>query len=154
MSVSFTWRCRTPASSTPAAIRSIPCFSCYSLKFSGNRPFTYDLGELGRYHRGYEALMQHWRQVLPPGVMIEIEYEKLVDDIEGHARTLIAHCGLEWEDACLAFHQTKRAVATASAVQVRVPAYRTSIGRWRPDEKFLQPLIEALNLGAPDDARR
>jgi tetratricopeptide (TPR) repeat protein len=128
------------------------CFSCYSLMFTGNQPFTYDLGELGRYYHGYEALMQHWREVLPPGVMIEVEYEKLVDDIEGHARSLIDHCGLEWEDACLAFHKTRRPVATASALQVREPVYRTSVGRWRPYEKFLLPLIEALNSGAPDAA--
>jgi tetratricopeptide (TPR) repeat protein len=128
------------------------CFSCYSLMFTGNQPFSYDLAELGRYYRGYEALMQHWREVLPPGVMIEVEYEKLVDNIEGHARTLIDHCGLEWEEACLAFHETKRPVATASAVQVRAPVYRTSVGRWRPYEKFLQPLLEALNPGGADDA--
>ena len=128
------------------------CFSCYSLMFSGNQPFTYDLAELGRYYRGYEALMQHWREVLPPGVMIEVEYEKLVDDIEGNARSLIEHCGLEWEDACVAFHNTKRTVATASAIQVRAPVYRTSVGRWRPYENFLQPLIKALNSGASDHA--
>jgi tetratricopeptide (TPR) repeat protein len=126
------------------------CFSCYSLMFSGNQPFSYDLAELGRYYRGYEALMQHWREVLPPGVMIEIEYEKLVDDIEGNARSLIEHCGMAWEDACVAFHKTRRTVATASAVQVRAPVYRTSVGRWRPYEKFLQPLIEALQVEAPD----
>jgi hypothetical protein len=118
--------------------------------FSGNQPFTYDLAELGRYYRGYEALMQHWREVLPPGVMIEIEYEKLVDDIEGNARSLIEHCGMAWEDACVAFHKTRRTVVTASAVQVRAPVYRTSVGRWRPYEKFLQPLIEALKVEAPD----
>jgi tetratricopeptide (TPR) repeat protein len=126
------------------------CFSCYSLMFSGNQPFTYDLAELGRYYRGYEALMRHWREVLPPGVMIEVEYEKLVDDIEATARSLIAHCGMPWEDGCVAFHQTQRTVATASAVQVRAPIYRTSVGRWRPYEKFLQPLIQALNSEASD----
>jgi tetratricopeptide (TPR) repeat protein len=126
------------------------CFSCFSLLFTGEQPFAYDLRELGRYYRGYAALMEHWRGVLPPGVMIEVQYEDLVADLEGQARTIVAHCDLVWEDACLAFHRTDRPVKTASAVQVREPVYRTSIGRWRPYEAFLQPLIQALNAGLTD----
>jgi tetratricopeptide (TPR) repeat protein len=121
------------------------CFSCFSLLFAGNQPFTYDLGELGRYYRGYARLMEHWHEVLPRGVMIDVAYEDLVDDLEGQSRALIAHCGLQWEDACLSFHKTARPVQTASSVQVRMPVYRTSVGRWRAYEKFLQPLVEALD---------
>jgi tetratricopeptide (TPR) repeat protein len=124
------------------------CFSCFSLLFTGPQSFAYDLGELGRYYRGYAALMEHWRGVLPQGVMVEVQYEALVADLEGHARALIAHCGLPWEDACLAFHENKREVKTASSVQVRQPVYQTSVGRWRPYEAFLQPLITALNGAA------
>jgi tetratricopeptide (TPR) repeat protein len=128
------------------------CFSCFSLLFSGDQPFTYDLAELARYYRAYAALMEHWGTVLPPGVMIEVQYEDLVADLEGQARAIAGHCGLSWEDACLAFHETARPVRTASSVQVRTPLYQTSIGRWRPYESFLQPLIQALNAGAPDGA--
>ncbi len=126
------------------------CFSCFSKLFTGAQSFSYDLGELGRYYRGYAAVMGHWRNVLPPGVMIDVQYEDLIADLEGQARAIVDHCGLPWEDSCLAFHQTKREVKTASSVQVRDPLYRTSIGRWRPYENFLQPLIEALNGGTLD----
>jgi tetratricopeptide (TPR) repeat protein len=125
------------------------CFSCFSLLFSGDQSFTYDQGELARYYLGYAALMEHWRSVLPEGVMIEVQYEDLVADLRGQAGTVVASCGLPWEDACLAFHQTDRPVKTASSVQVREPLYRTSIGRWRPYEHLLQPLIQALNAAAP-----
>jgi len=125
------------------------CFSCYALMFVGNQPFSYDLAELGRYYRSYAALMQHWQEVLPKGVMIDVQYEELVDDLEGQARAMISHCGLPWEEACLSFHKTVRPVQTASAVQVRAPLYRTSIGRWRAYEKFLQPLKEALHSPTP-----
>jgi tetratricopeptide (TPR) repeat protein len=121
------------------------CFSCFSMLFTGAQSFSYDLGELGRYYRGYAAVMDHWRNALPPGVMIEVQYEDLVADLEGQASAIVHHCGLPWEDSCLAFHQTKREVKTASSVQVRDPLYRTSVGRWRPYESFLQPLIQALN---------
>jgi len=128
------------------------CFSCFSLLFSGNQAFAYDQGELARYYRGYVALMEHWRSVLPPGVMIEVQYEDLVADLEGQAWAIVDHCGLPWEAACLAFHKTERPVKTASSIQVREPVYRTSVGRWRPYESFLQPLMEALNAGTPGDA--
>jgi hypothetical protein len=122
------------------------CMSCFSLLFSGDQPFTYDLAELGRYYRGYAALMEHWREVLPPGVMLEVRYEEVVADLEGQARRIVDHCGLDWDDACLAFHENRRAVATASVNQVRQPIYRSSVGRWRRYEKILDPLVAELGI--------
>jgi hypothetical protein len=77
-----------------------------------------------------------------------VQYEEVVDDLEGQARRIVAHCGLDWDERCLAFPTTQRAVRTASAAQVRRPIYRSSIGRWRPDQALLQPLLEALQSGA------
>jgi hypothetical protein len=88
--------------------------------------------------------MQHWRNVLPNGVMLEVQYEQVVDDLEGQARRLVAHCGLDWDDACLAFHKTQRPVWTASVTQVRQPIYKSAVGRWRVYERFLGPLTKAL----------
>jgi hypothetical protein len=122
------------------------CLSCFSLLFTENHPYCYDLRELGRYYRAYDAVMGHWRQVLPSRVMLEVHYEDLVGDAENQLRRVLAHCGLEWNDACLDFHDVDRPVRTASAFQVRQPIYRTSIGRWRPYEKLLRPLIEELGL--------
>jgi tetratricopeptide (TPR) repeat protein len=126
------------------------CWSCFSVLFAHDLPHTNDLRELGRYYRAYRALMAHWRDVLPEGVMLDVQYEDVVDDLEGQARRLIAHCGLDWEDGCLAFHLAQRPVLTASARQVRQPIYRGSVGRWRPYEALLQPLIRALD-GEPAD---
>ena len=121
------------------------CLSCFSTLFVGeNVPFTYDLAELGRYYRSYDALMAHWNEVLPPNVMLDVQYEELVADVEGQARRMIAHCGLEWDPRCLNFHETERPVRTASAVQVRQPIYKSSVGRWRKYEAFLGPLFWAL----------
>ena len=120
------------------------CLSCFATLFAANQPFAYDLGELGRYYRAYAALMDHWRGVLPEGVMIEVQYEDVVADVEREARRIVAHCGLDWNDACLAFHRTQRPVRTASMVQVRQPIYQSSIGRWRPYKDMLGPLVKAL----------
>ena len=81
---------------------------------------------------------------LPPGMMIEVRYEDVVADLEGESRRLLAHCGLDWDPRCLDFHKSERSVRTASLAQVRQPIYGGSVGRWRPYQAFLGPLIEAL----------
>jgi tetratricopeptide (TPR) repeat protein len=123
------------------------CLSCYTKLFAGWQPFVYDLTELGRFYRAYRELMEHWATLLPPDRYIEVDYESVVDDLEAQARRLVAFCGLEWDDACLAFHRTARQVRTASATQVRRPIYRSSVGRWKPYAEHLTPLLTALGEG-------
>jgi tetratricopeptide (TPR) repeat protein len=122
------------------------CLSCFSKLFAAEQPFAYDLGELGRYYRAYESLMEHWRGVVPPGVVLDVRYEELVADFELQARRIVAHCGLEWDPACLAFYKTERLVRTASVTQVRQPIYQSSVGRWRPSAGELQPLLDGLGI--------
>ena len=121
------------------------CFSCYALNMVA-QPYTYDLVELGEYYLGYTQLMEHWKEVLPPGWILDVRYEDLVDDLEGGARRILAHCGLEWDDACLRFHSTERPVTTASVTQVRRPVYRSSVGRGRRFQPYLGALVTALGL--------
>ena len=127
------------------------CCSCFSLLFTGDLAYTYELGELGRYYRAYEALMAHWRAILPKEVMLEIAYEDVVEDLEGQTRAILAHCGLEWEATCLAFHQTPRSVRTASAAQVRQPIYRSSVGRSLRHRPLIGSLLEALERPLIDE---
>jgi tetratricopeptide (TPR) repeat protein len=120
------------------------CVSCFTTRFSGGHDYAYDLHELGRYWRLYEGLMAHWRAVLPPERIFEVDYEAMVEDLEGWARRLIARLGLEWDDACLRFYESPREVRTASFAQVRRPIYKGSVGRWRRFAAQLQPLLQAL----------
>jgi tetratricopeptide (TPR) repeat protein len=122
------------------------CVSCFSKLFTGEQAHTYDLGELGRYYKAYEDLMAHWRKVLPAGVMLEVQYEEVVADIEVQARRIVAHAGLDWDDACLAFYENDRPIRTASATQVRQPIYNSSVGRWRAYGDLLEPLTTALGI--------
>ncbi len=78
------------------------------------------------------------------GKILEVHYENLVADQETESRRIVEHCGLEWEEACLAFEKNTAAVATASAVQVREPIYTTAVERWRRYEAQLQPLRDML----------
>lgn len=120
------------------------CLSAFSQLFSDDQPFAYDLGELGRYYRGYGRLMEHWSAILPRSAILDVCYEELVDDFENQVRRILDYCGLVWNEACLSFYKTDRPVSTASQVQVRQPIYRSSVGRWRPDEATLRPLVQGL----------
>lgn len=120
------------------------CLSCFSKLFSGEQSQTYDLGELGRYYRAYHGLMQHWREVLPQGAFLDVQYEEVVADTETQARRILEYCGLEWDPRVLDFHKNERPVKTASASQVRKPIYSSSVARWRNYEAHLGPLLKEL----------
>ena len=123
------------------------CLSCFSQMFTeGALLYTFDLGELGRYYRAYEATMAHWRDALPANAMLEVRYEDVVADLEQQARRIVAYCGLEWDSRCLDFHRTTRPIHTASVTQVRQPIYNSSVGRWRAYEASLGPLLQALEI--------
>ncbi len=125
------------------------CFSCYARFFTEANAFSYDLQDLAHYYRHYSALMARWHRLLPSGRIYTISYEALIDDPDGEVRKLLDHCGLPWEDRCLEFHRTARAVKTASAGQVRKPLYRRSLGRWERFAPYLEPLVASLRELVP-----
>lgn len=120
------------------------CLSCYTKLFADEQLFTYDQAELGAFYRAYQGLMIHWSRTLPASHFLEVDYEAVVDDIEGEARRMLAFLGLPWDDRVLRFHETERPVRTASVNQVREPLYRTSKGRWKRHAGQLGPLLAAL----------
>jgi tetratricopeptide (TPR) repeat protein len=124
------------------------CFSCFRHSFRNRNETTYDLGAMGRNYVLYRGLMDHWEQLLP-GRVIHVQHEELLEDPENKIRRLVAACGLDWDDACLRFHENTRAVRTSSASQVRRPLFKSSVARWKPYERHLTPLFEALGPYAP-----
>jgi tetratricopeptide (TPR) repeat protein len=119
------------------------CFSNFKQHYARGQGFSYSLGDMGRYYADYVALMAHFDRVLP-GRVHRVIHERLLDDPEGEVRALLAHLGLDFEPACLAFHQNRRAVRTASSEQVRRPLNREGQDQWRPYERWLGRLKEAL----------
>jgi Flp pilus assembly protein TadD len=123
------------------------CLSIFRQLFALDQPFydyAYDFRDLARHYALFEQLAAHWRETLPADRFTEVAYETLVADQEAQTRRLLGFCGLDWEDACLDFHENPALVTTASAVQVRQPLYATSIGRWRSYGAGLEPLAQAL----------
>jgi len=119
------------------------CLSCYFHDFSGYHPHTYRLEDLGFYYRNYRRLMSHWQDVLPMP-MLSVSYEALVQDQEGVTREMLNFCDLEWDERCMRFYESRRAVNTLSYNQVRKPIYAGSIEHWRHYEAYLEPLKKAL----------
>ena len=119
------------------------CFSNFKQHFARGQAFSYGLERMGRYYRDYVRLMAHVDHVLP-GRVHRVFYEDMVDHTEREVRRLLDYCGLDFEPACLAFHETERAVRTASSEQVRQPIFREGTEAWKPFEPWLDPLKAAL----------
>jgi tetratricopeptide (TPR) repeat protein len=120
------------------------CLSCYTTLFREPMRYAHDQAELGRFYRAYQALMEHWRRVLPADRFIEVDYGDLVADPETQARRLLEFCGMPWDDACLRPEHSGRPIRTASRLQARQPVHRTSVGRAGPYRDYLGPLVAAL----------
>jgi Flp pilus assembly protein TadD len=120
------------------------CLSIYTNQFTMRWDFASDRGDLVFYYRQYLRLMDHWRRVLPPDRLTEVEYEDVTADPEGTARRLIAFCGLDWDPACLEPEHNRDPVRTASMWQARQPIYRRSVERWRNYEPWLGELRQLL----------
>ncbi len=120
------------------------CFAMYKQLFADAYLYSYDQAELARHYLRYQSLMETWRQRFP-GCMHELRYEDLVSDTEDTLRQVLEYVGLSWQDQCLDFANSKTAVITASAAQVRELPHRRSIGRWRKYEKQLGTLRSQLS---------
>jgi len=119
------------------------CFSNFKQHFARGQTFTYDLADIGHYYADYVRLMDHFDAVLPAFVH-RVFYEAMVEDTETQVRALLDHAHLPFEDACLRFHETERAVRTASSEQVRRPIFKEGMEQWRRFDPWLEPLRAAL----------
>ena len=124
------------------------CMGSYKQLFATGQSWSYDLFEIGEYCLDYHRLMNHWHEVLP-GVVLDVDYEDIVEDLDTQVARILEYCGLEPDPACLAFHETKRAIESASSEQVRQPLYSSAINRWRDYEAHLSELIEVLQPLVP-----
>ncbi|MEC9415219.1 MAG: sulfotransferase [Pseudomonadota bacterium] len=119
------------------------CYGSFKQLFASGQPFSYDLVELGEYYMEYQRIMDHWHKVLP-GFILDVSYEEVVAGLDEQVTRILEFCGLPFEESCLRFYETERAVKTASSEQVRKPIYSSSVNLWRNYEDKLADLIEIL----------
>ena len=121
------------------------CISCFFQNFTKGQHYSFDLVQLAHFYNDYRRLMEHW-EMLFPGRILTVEYERLLNDQETETRRLLDFCGLAFEPACLEFHKTSRAIKTASFLQVRKPIYKSSMQRWRRYSHELEEVAEILGI--------
>ena len=119
------------------------CFSAFKQLFHEGQEFSYGLKEVGTYYKDYVDLMDHWDEVLP-GKVLRVQYEEVVADLETQVRRILDYCELDFEESCVSFYQTDRAVRTPSSEQVRQPIYKSGVEQWKNFEGNLDPLKQAL----------
>jgi tetratricopeptide (TPR) repeat protein len=124
------------------------CLSIYSTLFNSRMSFAARKADLVFCYQQYLRMMDHWRKVLPADILLDVQYERLIEDRDAETRRLIAFTGLDWNDLCLQPEQNKRSISTSSAWQVRQPVYATSLQRWRRYEPWIGELRQLLSHDA------
>lgn len=128
-------------------------FALFKMNFGQGVDHSYDQEDIARYYRAYTDLTAHFDQVLP-GRVHHIQYETLVEHTEREVRRLLDYCGLIFEDDCLRYWETDRAIQTPSSEQVRQPIFTSAVDQWTHYADWLTPMRTALgelveNHGAP-----
>jgi tetratricopeptide (TPR) repeat protein len=118
------------------------CLSIYFQDFDATYAFANDLQDLAHYYAEYVRIMAHWRSAISADRVLDVSYEELVDNPESGSRKMLEFIGLDWDPACLNFHQAHRTINTASNWQVRQKINKSSVERWRNYEPFIHPLME------------
>ena len=123
------------------------CLSSFAQNFNfRGDAWACDLADIGHAYCQYRRMMAHWSEVLPAGMVLEVDYEDTVRDLETQARRLVKFVGLDWDDACLRYYENRQVVATPSRTQVRKPIYESSVGRWRQYGPGVEPLVRSLGV--------
>ena len=122
-------------------LKAIILVGCHSAE--AGQTFSYSQTDISRYYRDYVALMDHWDSVLA-GKTLRVDYEHVIAATEPAVRRILEYCGLPFEPQCLAFHNTERAIRTASSEQVRQPIYTAAVDQWRNFDAHLAPMRSAL----------
>mgnify|MGYP006083412323 FL=1 len=125
------------------------CLGAYKQLFAKGQNFTYDKFELAQFYCDYVDIMQHWHSVLP-GEILDVHYEDTVTDLESQVRRVLQFCGLEFEEQCIRYWETKRAVKTASSEQVRQPVYTSALGLWKNYAGYIEDWQQQLESVVKD----
>ena len=128
------------------------CLGSFKQHFAKGQTFTYDLFELGEFYLEYDKMMAHWDRVLP-GSVLRVDYENVVENLEDEVKRILAFCELPFEEGCVRFHETERAVRTASSEQVRQPIYKGAVATWQRFGANLDGLREILDPLLPEQDR-
>tara|TARA_B100001063_G_scaffold70843_1_gene64933 strand:+ start:941 stop:2500 length:1560 start_codon:yes stop_codon:yes gene_type:complete len=118
-------------------------FSLYKNVFDGNMNWCYDKSDLFNYCFNYKKLMKFWH-IKIPNFILDVEYENIISDTKNEVQKMLSFCNLSWEENCLHFYKTKRAIKTVSSAQARQPIYKSSLKTYENYEKYLNEYFNKL----------
>uniref|UniRef100_UPI002600107F sulfotransferase n=1 Tax=uncultured Thiohalocapsa sp. TaxID=768990 RepID=UPI002600107F len=127
-------------------------FALFKMNFGRGVDHSYDQKDIARYYRAYTELMAHFDEVLP-GRIHHLQYEALVDTTDAEIRRLLDYCDLPFEEQCLRYWETERAVQTPSSEQVRKPIFKDAVEQWRNYAEWLGPMQEIFAQMPVEDMR-
>lgn len=126
-----------------------PMDACFAMYKQPYFRFSYDLSWLAAYYVAFDRLRKHWAAIAGERI-ITVNYEELVHDPEPQIKGLISKLGFEFEPACLDFHLSKTASATASFAQIRRKTHTDSVNKWLKFKTYLQPFAIELEAAGID----
>ncbi len=119
------------------------CFSIFSVRFSGDHIYAYDLKNIANFYKLHSQMMNNWKELFPEKIY-ELQYEDLVQDNENEVKKLLQFCNLPFDKKCLEFYKNDRPIRTASAAQVRKKIYTSSLNRSNKFKSHLKVLYDIL----------
>lgn len=117
--------------------------SIFKAHFPQGNFYSFNLSEIFGYYQIHHQVMQRWLVHYSDHIYIS-DYDALVQKPEICIREMIDFCSLPWSDMYLHPEKNTRTVATASALQVRKPIYKSSSRGWKKYEKQLAKLATAF----------
>ena len=118
--------------------------SLYKNNFDDSLDFTYNFNDLFVFYREYLELISFWKKEIPEQI-IDASYEEIIKNPESEIKKLLDFCGLKFENKCLKFYETKRAIKTVSSNQARQPLYNSSISSYKRYEKYMKEIFTKID---------
>ncbi|HEY3780632.1 MAG TPA: sulfotransferase [Fimbriimonadaceae bacterium] len=121
------------------------CLSIYTTTFMHEPEFSHVQADLVFAYREYERIFRHWRKVLGPETLVEIDYADLIADREPVIRRVLEFLGVDWSDNCMRHEDNEHPISTPSMWQARQPIYTRSLDRGKNYLPWLGALAELDN---------
>jgi tetratricopeptide (TPR) repeat protein len=119
--------------------------SCYFQNILLN-PTNANFLSFERLAKHYADLMDIWLAVREweGFAWLETRYEDIVVDLEKEGQRVNGFLGQQWHPEQNHFHEKHRQLYSPTYQDVTRPVHTHSVGRWHPYEKYLAPILPAL----------
>jgi tetratricopeptide (TPR) repeat protein len=119
--------------------------SIFRTYFAGLYPWALSLTDLAVYIKAFRRLAEHWQEMLPSDLYVQVSYSDVVTQPEKVGQEVCCFVGVDWNENYLDPASIPSVAISASASQVRQPIHTRSIGAWRSYEPWIGEALEILD---------